>query len=556
MSDIKFLFRFRDLVASTIEEHERVIKQHNWVWWGWWKRPSEDSRSDVWDDLANSTKSSKVEVGLFDAGSGKVFLAEVIDVIKPPKTDGRATENIVRVPEQEEDHVPSYYRASPFSRAWMKITNIASEPVAFFNEYSFAEAPKLPNYTAATLRRLVDKKIVSAEELRLMDTTIWRVRQAKPTDSSEQILLSVQALSDAVSTEVVRCKGDAILHLTDVHFATGQNRAEHVWRYEQEEETRHTMVEAIAAALAKRESKLKTGLLIISGDFAFIGSAAEFNEARIAIQRLLGILDLSTDHLVIIPGNHDIQWSTDATYDANAKVDPTSQASKDAKKNYEEFYRQIFRHEPNRHLSMGRRFAFPCGMTIDVCGLNSSSLGTGKNFLAGMGRTDEGAFGEVANQLGWNDDKTMGLRLLVIHHHLAVTDDLEPAQGFGKGYGMAVDAVRIQRLAAGSGVHLALHGHKHRVFIWRSSVYELPENTQPKFKLGELSIIGGGSAGSSETTNNSNYFNVIELRPGKLALNIFKSQNRGLFGLMQTWDAELLLCGENGLKLGDWTGPR
>ncbi len=126
-----------------------------------------------------------------------------------------------------------------------------------------------------------------------------------------------------------------------------------------------------------------------------------------------------------------------------------------------------------------------------------------------MGRIDEGAFADIAQMLGWTTANTLALRLLVIHHHLALTEDLEPADGYGLGYGLAVDAVRVQRLAARKGVHLALHGHKHRSFIWRSSVYELPEHAQLRYRLGELSIIGGGSGGSKETEGFSNYFNVI-----------------------------------------------
>jgi 3',5'-cyclic AMP phosphodiesterase CpdA len=94
-----------------------------------------------------------------------------------------------------------------------------------------------------------------------------------------------------------------------MHFATKSNRSQHVWRYDSDDaETRHTMVEAVTSALGQR----KIGLVIISGDFTFIGDPTEFTETRTAISHLLGILDLSADHLVIIPGNHDIQWTTTA----------------------------------------------------------------------------------------------------------------------------------------------------------------------------------------------------------------------------------------------------
>jgi hypothetical protein len=169
-----------------------------------------------------------------------------------------------------------------------------------------------------------------------------------------------------------------------------------------------------------------------------------------------------------------------------------------------------------------------------------------------MGRTDEGAFMEVAQQLGWTNGPTLALRLLAIHHHLALTEDLEPADGYGRGYGLAVDAVRIQRLAAQNGVHLALHGHKHRSFIWRSTVYALPEFTEPEYRLGELSIIGGGSAGSSDTESSSNYFNIVGIRSGKLMLEIYRSHDQGAFRMIQAWSAELLLSNEGCLKLADW----
>src|SRR5205823_2656100 len=105
---------------------------------------------------------------------------------------------------------------------------------------------------------------------------------------------------------------------------------------------------------------------------------------------------------------------------------------------------------------MGRRYLLPCGLAVEVCALNSSSLETGKNFLAGMGRIQEASFGETAGQLGWTN-ATMAMRLLAVHHHLALIEDLEPASGYLRGYGLAVDAVRIQRMAAKFGVQLALH---------------------------------------------------------------------------------------------------
>lgn len=546
---IRFLFRFRDLVAQTLDEHEAIIRQQHSCWWGWWKRPAENSRTEVWGSLQAATAgATEVPVGLFDSGTGHVHRAWITAVIAPAEEGTSGADRPLEVPENEKHLVPSYYRNSPFSRAWMRIVRI-DRNIAFFRAYSFAEAPRLPNYSSATLNRLVGKMIIDPDELRGMDTTIWIVRPKGLGDSDERMVLTVPALPDAVSPEVVRCDSDVVLHLTDLHYAIGTNRSQHVWKLESERNTqRRTLIEAIHAAIGRR----KIGLVIVSGDFSFTGEESEFNEAAAALGHLLGIFGLSTDHLVVIPGNHDIRWTTTATYDADA---PVTQASDQARQNYSNFYTRIFRHAPDRYLAMGRRYLFPNGLAVEIAALNSSSLETGRNFLAGVGRVNEAAFEDVANAMRWNEHSTSSraLRVLVLHHHLALTEDLEPTTGYQHGFGLALDAVRIQRIAARHGVQLAIHGHKHRAFLWRSHVFELPEHTQPNHYLGEISIIGGGSAGSSETQGNSNYFNLLELNARSLDLSIYRSRDQGAFQEMQRWRASLESSEKTGqLQLGVW----
>jgi hypothetical protein len=70
-NEIRYLFRFRDLVAKTIEEHQKIIEKHGQCWWGWWKRPTEKNRDDVWKPLDEETRSKPpIAVGLFDSGVG------------------------------------------------------------------------------------------------------------------------------------------------------------------------------------------------------------------------------------------------------------------------------------------------------------------------------------------------------------------------------------------------------------------------------------------------------------------------------------------------------
>ena len=102
---IQFLFRFRDLVAPTIVEHRRIIKERDWCWWGWWKSPSEFGRADIWDDIERLTaQGNPLEIGLFDSGSGSVYRSLIAGLIKPDPAGGAAAENTVKVPQGEMEH--------------------------------------------------------------------------------------------------------------------------------------------------------------------------------------------------------------------------------------------------------------------------------------------------------------------------------------------------------------------------------------------------------------------------------------------------------------------
>jgi len=543
---LRFLFRFRNLVGNTIIEHQEVIKTYGSCWWGWWKKPNEDYHKDIWEELADQTSSgAPIPVGLFDSGSGSVYVAHVTKVILPnPDTDLRP-----EVPEQEQHLIPSYYRQSPYSRAWIRMTKIEKLGIDFFNNYSFAEAPSLPNYPKEVLNWLRGKKIMDANELTGMDTTIWTIRPSIMDDNKEKIVLTTPSISQPISYDVIKVDHDTILHLSDLHYAVGNNSLKHNWSLEGINDCNTTMIEAIANAI--ESSGKKIGLILITGDLTYCGDKKEFDSSLQGINRLLGILNLSKDHLVIVPGNHDIAWTKTGSFDDRSVI---NQVTDEGIANYKEFYSKLFRHEPNKHLSMGRRFVFPSGLSVEIAALNSSSLEMGKNYLDGMGRINENAFKDVANTLKWTDeDKSAALRLLILHHHLALTENLEPAGAYYKGFGIAADAPRIQRLAAKYGVQLAIHGHKHRSFIWRSTVYELPEYTAKQHRLGELSIIGGGSSGSSETEGSRNYFNLLDVASTGLTLSIFKSENHGIFEeIMKARGLFEFSSKQPGLSLSDW----
>ena len=85
-------------------------------------------------------------------------------------------------------------------------------------------------------------------------------------------------------------------------------------------------------------------------------------------------------------------------------------------------------------------------------------------------------------------------------------------------------------------------------------MYELPEYANLTPRLGDLSIVGGGSAGSSDTEGNRNFFNIIELTSSQLHLKMYRATNAGVFELMAARTMAFQLGGDrSNLQLSDWS---
>lgn len=419
----------------------------------------------------------------------------------------------------------------------------------FFKQYTFEVAPPLDGYLQSDLERLKGKLVTDARELRMMDATIWRVRPKKKGDRTERIVFSRRGSRKPVSCDPMRVKSNKILHLTDLHFAVGKNRKQHAWGYAGGGSGKAIMADAVGSAL-NQQSNEGIGLVIVTGDLTFVASQEEFEEASKSIHSLLGMLDLGPESLVVIPGNHDIAWTKRTVgYDP---ADEVTAAPAKATAAYREFYTGLMKHEPNEDLSMGRRFVMPSGVVVDICALNSSSLEQGDKYLTGMGRVGEGAFDRVCDGLEWNvEDGTLSLRILAIHHHLTATEDVEDPAEYSKGFGMAIDAKENLRKSARSRVHLALHGHRHRTFIWREGVYALPDELEEEWRLGDVSLLGGGTVGSVSAGAQKNYFNLLTVDPRCITVELFRSKARSSFIKVNTWTAPFALD-NRGLRLEDW----
>lgn len=91
-----------------------------------------------------------------------------------------------------------------------------------------------------------------------------------------------------------------ILHVSDTQFGRYHRFNEH---------------DSLAASLIRDVTKLRADghippvdLMILSGDLAEQAAAEEFEQARHFVDQLCSALGLGLDHVVTVPGNHDVNW--------------------------------------------------------------------------------------------------------------------------------------------------------------------------------------------------------------------------------------------------------
>jgi calcineurin-like phosphoesterase family protein len=541
---IHVIFRFRDLVAKSLEEHQAIIREYGYAWWGWWKRDTEDARADVWAELREAVvERGRLSVGLFDSGGGRVYRAVVTGVVEP--VDGTATQAPPLGPD-ESKKVPSYYRTSPFSRAWLKLDSIESAPVNFFGSYTYSEAPPLPGISPHQLRALKGKLVVDADELRAMDTTIWRVSPGASSRTDRFLAPSIHVY-EPISRRPIELKRPGILHLTDLHFDKRKTKGGHIWDRPGSE----PLAEMLGQCL--QSEHLGIGLIVVTGDLTTVCDPEEFAAAERSLRRLLGILDLGTDNLVVCNGNHDVAFDDGKTTPFNANVDVApALAGGTETRAYRDFYERLFGHEAHRELAMGRRYVMPHGRVIEIAALNSCRLAQSSVYLPGMGSIGPTALNSVAAELGWNQgDPTPALRIVALHHHVRQVERVLPPEEYDRGFGLAIDAPEMMRSAARFGVRLVLHGHRHVPFLWREEVFDTRDTIQMG-SIARVAICGGGSAGSTETDGKRNYFNVIDVATDAITVMQFMAQNGRAFERTSTCVAQVESF-NGAMELGPWT---
>lgn len=482
-SGIRLCLRYRDLLDPTpgwtIARHEEIAKKHGYAWWAWWKKQDETKPTQLWSDLQAQVDAGETFVFLVDSGQRKLYRARLLGI------KSELGEVLTAAPENG-DKTPEYYRTRPFA-TWFKLTAFEAVADAALREFAYREVP-LDDRVLVRPEAFVDHKIEGvAQLLEFGNVTYWVAKPAKPDAPFAAGPKKRVPLPPVAPQDVVVARNSRILHLSDLHFGAGK----HAFATGLGDAFHRTL----AAAVDEVINDQPPAIVVVTGDLTWSGSEAEFDQAWTCLNDLRGRLGVSPDHFVIIPGNHDIQWSeaakTKSEYETTGKV---SVAQPEAQKNYEAFWRKWYERSPSKHLAIGRRYFLTGGPTLDVLGLNSCALQQIKDAFAGVGCVTKAAIDAAIAEFGWRGaPSATQLRVVALHHHLMPVASAERVEDAARGFGVAIDAEDVMQELTRLHVDLVLHGHQHHPYLgctWReTAVGTALGATKP------LLVLGCGSTG-------------------------------------------------------------
>lgn len=489
MLDI-LLLRYRDITPSinTVEEHNKVVKEKGRVLWGWWKKGSEQMPDPYLFEMAEEMRrnSSTSKVFIINSGTYELYEAELYKI----HYDLGGAKDF---PDHQE-LCPDYYGKEHLP-AWFELGEIkkAANGNQELSRYVFSKSNRsIPNNSSCLSESEIGQ-IVSDVDFLEKNISLWFINKI------EDFVVQNDCYALNISNGVWPTKGKYILHLSDIHF--GDNHGfKNPLGGKQDLIAKQELCDVILEDLkAQGLSASDIAVVIISGDLTWRADPHEFSNALKFLEKLKNYLGLSNKQIMIVPGNHDIEW-----IDENGNIDSNAEL------NYYNFYQLFYNVVPEKSFMRIAKFKID-GKVIGIMGINSCRLESMSN--AGYGYVGDEQLNKIQQYLNANHD--IDMVCAVCHHHLLPVNYLEEISTNDKKISMTLDAELVIRTLIANEVKVMLHGHQHQPYYSqiKRMIPEYIDQSGKKNNLkGTLSVIGGGSCGVKQSEINvigRNTYNLL-----------------------------------------------
>ena len=501
MPDV-LLLRFRDLSdESTIDVHEKIAKREGRVLWGWWRKPLEVFPDSGFMLLQRELKKGEnCEAMLLDSASSCLYKADLLKIHYQPG-------GVEQPPPKEMKALcPKYYRKQPCF-AWFELGRINEISAGQEELHSYVWSNNNSTSRGRSPYALRESDIgqcVADSDYLASHVSLWLI-----TPTRDVGLAGRGSFISPFTRGIWPAAGRYAIHVSDLHYGD-----EHAFRNQLTTETgalvgKQRLVDAILSDLENVNDGIRmedVSLLLVTGDLTWRADPHEFANASSALRELSRALSLHLSQIVVVPGNHDIEWRSGKdkkTIDKNAEL------------NFTNFSRDLYNAPPDSLLARVHRLRI-ANRLVTIIGLNSCRIESEEN--AGLGFVGTKEFAKVGQFLKSVDREDNELRIALIHHHLIPVNYIEEIDWELRRVSILLDAESAIRNLMDFGVRLVLHGHQHQPFVAeeRRIIPGFVGHLQRKNSLLDkvIAIVGGGSLGAGRKHLNlvgRNTYNLIDL---------------------------------------------
>ena len=301
-----------------------------------------------------------------------------------------------------------------------------------------------------------------------------------------------------------------LVHLSDLHVGKDHGYRVFMERRAQDE-SKEAMTDLIERDLKRMELLGRVDALVISGDLVCTGDHDEFRRVKVVIDRIMEILSLDNDRVLIIPGNHDLNWKPGVFATA---ISPERSVSMEGFLNLLDLLRKekFVRCDMTSVISRSKRYK------LRLIGLDSNDV-EGPD-AGGIGYVSRDTLAAAEKLL--DSDPTDGFAgvstWLVVHHHVLPVTSATRADARVKRVSVMSNAQDLIAAAANWGVEAILHGHEHQPAVTWTQRW-----AGQKFKGAPsgICVIGAGSCGVSRDhlgPVSKNQYNVLIKRKGDILI--------------------------------------
>lgn len=400
------VLRFRDTTpgVDTIAAHLELLDRRGAVWWGWWRKETEDA-------TARDVPDGTLEVLLADRSARRMFRA--------------ACERFsARGAEVDPEEVPEYYRRHIGEiEGFFRLTGI--EEIAY-------DGPLGDRLGERTMMRLGEPGAGPAEHLASAAQAAGR---------------------------------SSVLHLSDLHFGADYGFLTQGERTEIGD-GRRTLTECVAADLERVGLKNDVAALIVTGDFVTRGDWGDHvrRAALREFQSLRDALGLTQKQIVAVPGNHDIVRYPDGAQIDIRELAVVGQTNLQHEREFRTFADELIDRNWKESLNYVRQISLGT-IDVQICVLNSCTITATK--WSEYGYIGTGGI-DAIRTLAHMAIERPTFRFIALHHHLLPVAEVEAPDSQGVTLALDASVILAEAQAAGVHVALHGHQHKAKLATYMS----------------------------------------------------------------------------------------